>query len=141
MDREHNDILVIHRCENPSDYDAYTYIIHPDGTVEQRHDEREKTPHAREFNDKAMGISCFGCFASDEPGKNWYPTPAQYSALVDLLGDLIQRLGFRSVRGHSELGPAGTSFPCKLTEGHTCPGEHLDMDLLRASLTKIPECL
>lgn len=128
--------VVIHRAEVFTTTD-YHFLIARNGTVQDLVPVSDKADHAIAFNNSTIGVAVFGDFACGEPGINNHPTYQQIVAVVALLKKLNAMYGGSLwCAGHSQLGPTATSFPEKLTFGHTCPGENFPLTdvILRSGL-------
>lgn len=126
--------IIVHRTENIADFASYHRVIDRDGSVHVYHPDDKIAFHAKSFNSTTLGVALIGDFAIGEPGKNWYPTSTQETALRAVCTAWLRAYPGLWLKGHTECGPEGTSFPEKLTRAHACPGEHLDLDRLRADL-------
>lgn len=124
--------IVCHRTENIADFASYHRVIDRDGYTHLYHHDDEIAFHARHFNSTTLGVALVGDFALGEPGKNWYPTPAQLVAVERVCAAWLKAYPGIWLRSHTELGQAGTTFPEKLTPAHACPGSHWDIDDLRS---------
>ena len=99
----------------------YTIVIRPDGFVEQALRLGDYGPHACAWNEIALGVACIGDFRSnDVPHDQWQALVAVCHVFSGWIG------GASRIFGHDELD-GGSADPAK-----RCPGEHLDMDTLRA---------
>lgn len=128
---------------------GYHYLVHPNGLVEYALDEDIPALHAGFADpDDALGLECgqywnnhliaicvLGWFERDRmadggtvaiPNRFVAPTPTQWRALLQMLGDLVRRHGLdaAAVKGHRELAGCRTQ----------CPGSTVDLDHLRAAL-------
>lgn len=122
LPRNKTTLIVIHRAEIITD--EYHFIVDTDGHIHQRLDFNCVASHAVAFNSASIAIAFFGNFAALEHSLHPEPTGAQIEAGIELINNLRWWYGSRvPIKGHSELGPAGTRFPEKLILGHTCPGE------------------
>lgn len=134
MLRKTTEGIVVHRAEviEPG---SYHFLVERFGTIVRLMGQDEKGEHAIAFNGKTIGVAVFGCFASQEAGKNAFPTKEQIENVIALLRVLnAQYNKVLWVAGHSQLGPSGTSVPLKLQPGHTCPGENFPLsDVIVAS--------
>lgn len=125
---------------------GYHYLVRPNGLVEYALDEAVPGYHAgfvdpddefglhhgQYWNEHYLAVCVLGWFESGRrlggiliPDRFVRPTDVQWRALVELVTDLRTRYGLSpdSVRGHCELAGCVTR----------CPGEHLDLDALRAT--------
>lgn len=85
-------------------YVGYHYLIHLDGTVEECRPESVRGCHTSGYNANSIGICYIGGVAAD--GKNTPKdtrTPAQKSALVNLLKRLKDKYPGASIHGHNEF--------------------------------------
>jgi N-acetyl-anhydromuramyl-L-alanine amidase AmpD len=126
---------------------GYHYLIHATGLVEYALDEAASAPHAgfadpddrlglergQYWNEHFLSVCLLGWFEADRsasggpiPNRFTKPAPAQWRALLALLGDLTGRYGLdpASVRGHRELEGCATR----------CPGVNVELAALRAEL-------
>lgn len=129
--------IVIHRGEIEVTNREYHVLIQRDGTRVRLCPDSDIAPHAKAFNRSTLGLCVFGDFASLEPGRNWTPTEAQYREIVNQCREWISQYGALWVKGHSELGEAGTSVTSKLQLGHTCPGERFDLERVRREVFQL----
>ena len=130
MKRTKTTMIVIHRTEVAGDFDEYHFVVHPDGTVDSTRDIDDVGAHALVFNKESVGIAFFGNFAAAEHSYHPTPTEAQITAGRGLIATICERYGATlAVKGHSELGPAGTNYPEKLSfdPDHSCPGTRGDL--------------
>lgn len=121
--RKTTELVVIHRTEVESDFSQYHFVVLPDGRIHYATSFLETASHALNYNSRSIGLAFFGNFASAE--RSYHPTPSQ--AQIDAGRDLVRLLNWwygkqLPLKGHSELGSAGTRYPEKLVAGHDCPG-------------------
>lgn len=101
----------------------YTFVISPEGVIEQALKLSDYGPHARAWNSKGVGIGVIGDFR-----RHGVPT-AQYQSLVALCSCLAAWMdGAKSIYGHDELRDSMAD------SGKQCPGPKLDMRMLRADV-------
>jgi len=129
----------INAAEHPNSYHA---AIRQDGTKDYMIAWDEVAYHALSFNKTSVGLVLYGDFAPAEGSRNNTPTPAQLTSIVEMVAEVAQIVlndgqNMPEIRGHTELGPHGTSFPEKLTVAHACPGSLFDMDWLRSQISAL----
>lgn len=135
--------IVIHRAETWTGSDYHCVILR-DGKVMHMVLDDYAGHHALKYNPTTIGIAVQGYFATAVKAKYSHPTQVQLRTLVNLCIDYRFRYGNLWIKGHTELGPDGTTFPEKLTAAHACPGSHLDLDALRQAVAdseKAGQCL
>lgn len=103
---------------------AYHLIVKEDGKIEQALPLHYNAPGAINLNPNFIQVGVVGNF------KKKPPTVAQGLALSRLCTSLCRVIGTMDVRGHVETEGA-YSDPSK-----QCPGEHLNMAGLRATVIK-----
>lgn len=113
--------IIIHRAE--VDFEEYNFVVRRDGSLTNLVPFTDKAAHALSFNDCSVGVAVEGCFCSGIKARNNKPTPAQQASLRNLLTCLVWWYGPLVIKGHSELGLAGTRFPEKLLPPTSCPGD------------------
>lgn len=91
---------------------AYTFVILPNGMIEQTKPLTIVTPHARKYNKTYIGIACIGDFTKEKP------TSQQWRAAALLCAALPKKLGNESlpIVAHTKL-PEASSDSSK-----ECPG-------------------
>ncbi len=104
----------------------YTFIICPDGTVEQALAISDTGPHAKKFNVPALSVAFIGDFR-----KNKCPA-AQYQAAIALCSLLVSWIGCgpAGIYSHTEKIPEGASSD----KTKDCPGKTFDMTVFRAEV-------
>lgn len=102
----------------------YPLVIERDGRITQTLPLDIASPHAKAYNQRAIGVACVGDFRTAAP------SVAQYGALVSLCCDLLNRLHLdaEAIRGHDGLDGA-SSDPDK-----ECPGRALSLPKLRSAV-------
>jgi N-acetylmuramoyl-L-alanine amidase len=94
---------------------AYAFVIMEDGKIYQTNRIDRRSPHAGNGrNTDTLGICLVGDF-SQQP-----PPAAQLEAAAWLIKYLNAQLGQKPILGHRDVNPA-----------RTCPGDSLDLDLIR----------
>lgn len=94
---------------------GYHYVITLDGTVERGRRPDEVGAHVQGFNTNSLGICLIG---TDKF------TPAQWQALRDLVGTLVNKYRITTITGHRDLSP-DSNGDGKVTANEwlkTCPG-------------------
>ena len=121
-DRETTDLIVVHcSATGPAadigvaqitqwhkqrgfDTVGYHYVIRRNGTVETGRRESEIGAHVRGHNANSIGVCLAGGVdAKGKPENNF--TPAQFSALENLLRELESRYPHARILGHRDLSP------------------------------------
>jgi hypothetical protein len=98
----------------------YTFLILPDGAIDQMLPLWDVGPHALRWSSKSIGIACLGDFRKHEP------TPAQWISACELSAALYLWInGGAWIKGHDEL-QGGSSDPTK-----SCPGARWSMQNFR----------
>ncbi|HUR77867.1 MAG TPA: peptidoglycan recognition family protein [Acidimicrobiales bacterium] len=130
------DIFDYHVAVRGWSHGAYHYLIRPNGLVEYALDETIAGNHAGQiWNYRLLAVCVLGWFDRDRvhssgvaiPNRFTTPTPAQWSATVATVRDILVRheLEPDAVRGHRELDGCAT----------VCPGSRIDLDQMRAELS------
>jgi N-acetylmuramoyl-L-alanine amidase len=83
---------------------GYHYVICRDGTVETGRPEHTVGAHVQGFNSASVGICLVGGLDTEGKPENNF-TPAQFSSLGTLLGQLMRRYPAARVRGHRDFSP------------------------------------
>jgi N-acetyl-anhydromuramyl-L-alanine amidase AmpD len=121
-DRETTDLIVVHcSATGPAadigvaqitqwhkqrgfDTVGYHYVIRRNGTLETGRRESEIGAHVRGHNANSIGVCLAGGVdAKGKPENNF--TPAQFSALENLLRELKSRYPHARILGHRDLSP------------------------------------
>jgi N-acetyl-anhydromuramyl-L-alanine amidase AmpD len=121
-DRETTDLIVVHcsatgpaadigvaqiaQWHKQRGFDAvgYHYVIRRNGTLETGRRESEIGAHVRGHNANSIGVCLAGGVdAKGKPENNF--TPAQFSTLETLLGELKGRYPHARILGHRDLSP------------------------------------
>lgn len=108
--------IIIHCADTPADMDigaeeirrwhveergfsdiGYHHVIRRDGTVEPGRDERRIGAHAYGRNEDSIGV----CMVGGKPDCNF--TAAQWSALENLVRELLNRYSSAQVIGHRDV--------------------------------------
>jgi hypothetical protein len=94
----------------------YTFIVFPDGVVEQALPLSIVAPHGRKWNTRAVGVGFFGDFTK------YAPTAEQLLGGQELVALLAQAFTIKpSIVGHTYV-PDSTS-----DTGKDCPGKHFPL--------------
>lgn len=94
----------------------YTFLVLPDGGIDQMLPLWDVGPHALRWSSKSIGVACLGDFRKHEP------TPAQWISACELVAAIYLWVsGGAWIKGHDELS-GGSSDPDK-----QCPGKYWDM--------------
>lgn len=83
---------------------GYHYVIRLDGVVEKGRKDDRPGAHVEGFNSRSLGICLIGGLDAAGKAANTY-TPAQLSALADLLRTLRARYPVAEILGHRDLSP------------------------------------
>lgn len=83
---------------------GYHYVIRRDGGIETGRPEDSAGAHVKGFNSTSVGICLVGGLNTDGKPENNF-TPAQFSSLAKLLGQLKRRYPKAHVRGHRDFSP------------------------------------
>lgn len=90
---------------------GYHYVVYRDGSVHAGRPESETGAHCRGHNAHSIGVCYVGGHAADNPKKYTDTrTPAQRSALIDLLIRLRRKYPTARIYGHRDF--AAKACPC-----------------------------
>lgn len=90
---------------------GYHYVVYRDGSVHAGRPESEIGAHCRGHNAHSIGVCYVGGHAADNPKKYIDTrTPAQRSALIDLLIRLRRKYPTARIYGHRDF--AAKACPC-----------------------------
>ena len=114
--------IIIHCADTPADMDigaaeinqwhidrgwsgiGYHWVIRRDGALEEGRSESTPGAHAYGYNQDSIGV----CMVGGKPACNF--TSAQWSALDELVNDLIRRYSDAEVIGHNDV----SEKPCPM---------------------------
>jgi N-acetylmuramoyl-L-alanine amidase len=90
---------------------GYHFVITRDGRLQKGRDINEIGAHVKGYNHKSVGVCMVGGYAEKQgwPGEEWKSednfTPAQWSVLKLVVGDLLCQYPDAKVVGHRDLEP------------------------------------